>query len=102
MRNRDGISGRHTKLFHDENDLAVLKYFQQRIVEVGGNGSLLRNGGHKQATVKARMNQFARAFNLGFRVFQKDHEWFVATAQGILPFQDEMVIPLKAENLLGK
>ena len=43
---------------------------------------VLNHGGYQTVTTKKRMNQFAKMFDLGYRVFQVKGEWFV---QGILP-----------------
>lgn len=50
----------------------------------------LNSGGWRTVTTKRRMNQAADEFNLPYRVFQKDFEWFVDIMGETVEFYDNM------------
>ena len=51
----------------------------------------LNSDGYFTTTTKARMNQAAAQFGLGYSVFQKNHDWFVDLPGGeTVPFEDQM------------
>lgn len=55
----------------------------------------LHSGGWQTHTTKKRMNQFAMQFNLDYRVYSKDFEWFVSWNGLNIPFSDGMRIPIE-------
>lgn len=69
-------------------------YHKTVVVEVTRDGTVtLRSGGWRTVTTKARMNQAANQYGLGFSVYQKKGEWFVnlrRSASDVLPFEDGM------------
>ncbi len=48
----------------------------------------LHSGGYRTATTKRRMNEVAEEYDLGFKVYQKNFDWYVDTMQGTLYFID--------------
>jgi hypothetical protein len=52
----------------------------------------LRSGGYRTRTTKLAMNQVSNQFGLGFKVFQKDFDWFVEWKGKTLPFEDGMLL----------
>ena len=52
---------------------------------------MLNTGGWPTVTTKARMNQTANQYDLGFTVYQKDFNWFVQTAFAIIPFDGSIL-----------
>jgi hypothetical protein len=70
----------------------TVRYHSTDVVTVHGNGLVtLNSGGYHTYTTKARMNQASQQFGLGFTVFQKDYDWFVAMGNcPPLPFGDGM------------
>lgn len=68
-------------------------YHQTAVVTKRVDGTIVLNsGGWKTATTRTAMNQASNQDQLGFRVFQRAHEWFVDVAGQELPFTDNMVI----------
>ena len=65
-------------------------YHSTVIVEISGDTVTLNSGGWRTSTTKTRINQAAHQFDLGFQVIQKDFQWFVQTAAGVVPFTDGM------------
>lgn len=80
MRECKGVA---TRVWRDPEGVLRVQYHQTCVVAVYPDGSIeLDTGGWKTATTKARMNQAAHQFNLGFRVYQHKHEWFVGWWDG--------------------
>lgn len=71
-------------------------YHQTTVVRVDSEGIHLDSGGWRTTTTKARMNQAANQYGLGFSVFQEKGKWFVRVGNWetgeTLPFVDGMVI----------
>jgi hypothetical protein len=52
---------------------------------------VLNSGGYKTATTKSRMNQTSNQYDLGYKVYQRDFQWFVRNRIGrVEPFFDGM------------
>lgn len=50
---------------------------------------ILDTGGWRTTTTKARMNQAASQFDLGFMVYQRNYRWYVVDLRGDCPVSDE-------------
>ena len=75
-----------TTAARDEKGNLLVTYHSTVVVKASHNGILLNTGGWKTATTKTRMNQASNQYDLGYRVFQKDYEWFVTYQGETLPF----------------
>jgi hypothetical protein len=93
------VSERATAIISEEgytkvvyHSTCVVKWNQERII--------LDSGKWQTATTKTRMNQASNQFDLGYRVFQKDYEWFVEWKGETLEFFDgiELQRMTKIEN----
>ena len=62
---------------HEYSKEVITRYCSTDIVSFDDKWITLDHGGYMTATTKRRMNQVAEAFDLGFKVYQKDYEWFV-------------------------
>lgn len=70
------VRGRATSV--RENDgVTVVRYHGTDVVAFDKNRIVLNTGGYRTYTTKLRMNQAAAQFDLGYRVYQKNHDWFV-------------------------
>lgn len=76
-------------------DKTHVTYHQTRVVSFDHDKIVLDTGGWKTATTKARMNQASNEYNLGYRVYQKDFEWFVAYKGQTIPFGGSRVVLLR-------
>lgn len=74
--------GKWTKVVYHRT--CVIKWTDKAIV--------LDSGGWRTATTKNRINQACNQFGLDCGVSQKNHEWFVHTSRGVIPFKDGMRI----------
>lgn len=82
-------------------------YHNTDVVKVDEGGTVtLTTDGFRTVTTKLRMNQAAYQFNLGYRVYQKDFEWYVITEMNnifdmihSIPFRDGMVINHEDPNI---
>ena len=53
----------------------------------------LDSGGYRTQTTKLRINQTSREYNLGFKVYQKQKNWYVELSTGqVYDFYDDMEI----------
>lgn len=77
-----------------EGKTTHVRYHATDVVSFNDEEITLRAGGHLTYTTKLRMNQTATQYNLGFRVFQKNKEWFVdIDGDGnVAPFTEGMTI----------
>ena len=76
------IIGTHkTSIFTEPNlaglDTTKVIFHNTAVVQFNSQTILLNTGGWDTPTTKKRMNQTSDQFNLGFRVFQKNWDWFV-------------------------
>ena len=78
--------GSHKTKITFANGGVVVRYHQTDIVESTQDFIVLRTGGWKSNTTKLRMNQAANQFNLGYRVYQRNFEWYVDYAGQTLTF----------------
>jgi len=60
-------------------DGKVVTYHKTDIVEFTGNDIILNHGGWMGVTTKRKINQAANQFGLDVSVYQRKHEWYVAT-----------------------
>jgi len=60
------------------------------IAEIGDTWLKLHDGGWQSNTTKSRLNAILTEHGAGERIFQKNWNWFVSTAAGILEFQSGM------------
>lgn len=83
------------------NGNTCITYVSTVIVEFDHENIILRTGGYRTVTTKRKMNQAARQFGLGYRVFQHDFEWFVRRPDGgDMPFDgDTMQFARKVEKV---
>ena len=67
-------------------------YHNTAIVNFDERSIRLNSGGWRTKKTKDDMNRASNQFDLGYTVFQKDFDWFVATAGETIPFVDHMCI----------
>ena len=65
----------------------VVRFWETDILEWSLFFIALDHGGYKTSITKRRLNQISEAFGLGFRVFQKNHTWFVEYNDEIIEFE---------------
>lgn len=71
-------------------DVIGVRLHSTVVVEMHRDGSyVLDSGGWQTVTTRDRMNRFTPP---GVRVWQADHEWFVADRYGERPFEDGMTV----------
>lgn len=57
----------------------TIRLYATDIMQFKGNKLILSSGGYKTVTTKTRINQFLE--DLGYRVYQKNSEWFIDTGR---------------------
>lgn len=67
-----------TKIKTGTDGVTRITYHSTDVVSFDRNEIILNTGGYRTVTTKNRMNQASRQFNLGYSVFQRNHEWYVA------------------------
>tara|TARA_R110002167_G_scaffold192918_1_gene395512 strand:- start:1493 stop:1789 length:297 start_codon:yes stop_codon:yes gene_type:complete len=80
-----------TTIAANDSGETVVTYHATQVVKFSGERIVLNTGGWKTVTTKARMNQAANQFALGYTVFQKNHAWFVSFGGADLPFDGESI-----------
>ena len=94
MANMQRIGEHKTVVLNKDNSVEVY-YHDTMVVYVSGKYLTLNTGGYYTATTKTRMNQTSNQYNLGYRVFQKNFNWFVDFEGEIIPFDKSGIITLK-------
>ena len=56
----------------------------------------LNSGGYRTPTTKRRMNEVSAEWALGFKVVQKNFDWYVETDEGSIDFIDGMVFEVRS------
>lgn len=90
MAQLDRIGTRSTIVRHSGNTGEV-QYHNTVVVQFTDKFIWLKHGGWMTQTTRNRMNQASNQFGLGFRVFQKDFEWFVTYQGKTIPFTGEVI-----------
>jgi hypothetical protein len=104
--------GKHRTTVSYREGVTTVRYHSTDVVSVAPQLSstskgvviivTLDHGGHMTNTTKLRMNQTANQFGLGFRVYQKNFDWFVGidTHEGtrIMPWGSDRVVAFAVEN----
>ena len=93
MAQQQRVSGRATSIYQDNRD-TVVRYHETIIVRFNPKKITLDHGGWQTQTTRNRMVQASNQFGLGYRVFQKDFEWFVTYKGKTVPF----ISPLELER----
>jgi hypothetical protein len=95
------ISKNNTAISRNADGSIVVRLHSTDVVTVATDGTVtLNTGGWNTVTTRARMNQAANEFNLGFRVFQEKHSLYVRVFDSkpydfaighTLPFDDRTI-----------
>jgi len=80
-----------TKVIENNRGQKQVVFHQTAVVTFDQKGITLDTGGWWTRTTKTRMNQASETFGLGFRVFQKMGEWFVAYKKSVSPFSSRQI-----------
>lgn len=67
-----------TSVRHDKA-WTIVRYHDTDVVSFDAETIVLRTGGWKTATTKARMNQAANQFGLRYQVYQAKGQWYIRT-----------------------
>ena len=89
IRNRSDFSYSNTMVTHNDGDAYVYLH-GNHIATVGDTFVTIFDGGWQSNTTKSRLNaiinEFCNAYTDG--VFQKNWNWYINTADGVVDFQD--------------
>jgi len=69
--------GTHRTTISTESNLTFVRYHNTYVVRFSPNWIVLDSGGYRTYTTKKRMNQTSQVYDLGYKVYQKDYDWFV-------------------------
>ncbi len=77
-----------------DNKLMVV-YHSTPVVQITNNRYVkLESGGWYTNTTKTRMNQASNEYGLGFRVYQKNFDWFVEVGDNTYEYYDNIIIDI--------
>jgi hypothetical protein len=82
--------GNHKTVVYTENGYTFVKYHSTNVVKFSDKRIVLDSGGWQTATTKTRMNQTANQFDLEYKVFQDNFEWYVDFRGRTYEFCDKM------------
>ena len=84
--------GKHaTTVVRSEQETHVT-YHNTKVVSFDHENIILNTGGWKTPTTKIRMNQTSNEYDLGYRVFQHEYEWFVDYKTITRPFEGDKLV----------
>ena len=92
--------GSHKTLINKVDDSIVVRYHNTDVISLTGNIVTLNNGGYETPTTKRRMNEASDAFmpgGMGFKVFQKDFEWYIKRDNGDVYHWEGQTITFEAD-----
>ncbi len=69
--------GTHKTTVSTSDGVTRVTYHTTNVVTFDTDKITLRTGGWPTKTTKLRMNQASEQFDLGYRVYQKDFDWYV-------------------------
>ncbi len=69
--------GTHKTAIYQSDGYTCIRYHSTEVVRFNDDEIILNSGGWQTKTTKSRMNKVSDAFQLGFRVSQRQGEWFV-------------------------
>ena len=78
--------GTHKTSVFNEDSIMKVCYHNTIVVSFDNKEIKLNTGGWFTNTTKTRMNQTSNQFNLGFRVYQKNYNWYVEYDNKIYSF----------------
>ena len=84
--------GSHKTTVATDDGFTRVTYHQTSVVKFNYNEIILNSGGWETVTTKSRMNQTSKQFDLGFKVYQKEFEWFVNYNGKDYDYVDGMII----------
>ena len=82
-------------------DYIFVRLYATRIITAHHEGNIkLDTGGYHSVTTKARINEFLNLAGTGWKVFQKNHEWFIWNYAGNVtePFHEGMTLYALTES----
>ena len=62
------------------------------IAQIGDTFIRLFDGGWQSNTTKSRLNAILREHGAGEGIFQKNWQWFISTSEGVVEFENGMVL----------
>lgn len=83
--------GKHATSIQTIDGQTHVRYHSTNVVSFDAKNITLNTGGYYTHTTKTRMNQAASQFNLGYRVFQRDYEWYVMYKDQCKRFESERI-----------
>lgn len=84
--------GSHRTSIYTEKGMTKVVYHNTAVVSFDPESITLDTGTYYTRTTKVRMNQASSQFDLGFRVFVKDFEWYVEWDGNTWLFYDGMIL----------
>ena len=88
--------GTHKTSIHtdDNNGIGVtrVKYHYTNVVTFDDSHIQLQSGGWHTATTKLRMNQTSSQFRLGYKVSQRNYQWYITYKGSEQLYTDGMIL----------
>ena len=88
MAKTDKVGKHMTSKGRNDQGQTTVTYWDTDVVSWDHKVIILDTGGWGSATTKLRMNQASQEFGLGYRVWQKDFNWYVDYEGETLEFND--------------
>ena len=88
--------GTHKTMVYPMDDFINVQYHETVVVAFDHQEIILNNGGWYTKTTKDRINQTSNQFGLGYRVFQKNFDWFVEHQGKIIPYNNNLRLRRKS------
>ena len=87
------IGTHRTTISRDDNTaITSVKYHNTDVVKFSHNWIVLNSGGYRTYTTKKRMNQTSQEYNLGYKVFQYNYNWFVTYKGKTIEYNNNQLI----------
>jgi len=77
MAQTNKVGAHKTRIYTDDAGYTCVLYHSTNVVKYNNDYIILNTGGYYSNTTKLRMNQASNQFGLGYKVYQKNYEWYV-------------------------
>ena len=84
--------GTHRTSIRTDDNVTRVKYHYTNVVTFDDSEIQLQSGGHHTATTKRRMNQTSSQFPLGYKVSQRNYQWYITYKGSEQLYTDGMIL----------
>jgi hypothetical protein len=82
--------GTHETSIYTSNGYICVKYHNTEVVRFNHERIVLNSNGWSTHTTKVRMNQASNQYGLGYKVYQRDYDWYIDFKGQTIEYKDKI------------